>query len=180
MTLHERREEAASLFLKGFSVSEVAKRLGVTWDTAKGYKQWHEDRISHEAATNPQLLSDVLRNTIESLQEKDQIRAAAWRTYHTSISQQVKLQALNTARAASSDKDKLYGLLGVKQDFYVLVQNVTVVQNLILEFLQRELCEDDKTKLEDFLSRPEVQQFMGRSSVIELGAGEYEEVEQSA
>jgi multidrug efflux pump subunit AcrA (membrane-fusion protein) len=183
LSLSERREEASSLFLKGLTVAEVARKLDVTWDTAKGYERWHEQRIAKQAADNPQLLSDVLRNTVAQMAELDQVRAAAWRQYHTTDSAQVRLQALNTVRQATNDKAKLFGLFGVKQEFYVNVQNVTAVQSLMIEFLQREMCDDDRVKLEAFLATPEVQRFMGQAAslpVLELGTGDHEEVEATA
>lgn len=159
-TLTQRRHEAADLYTKGFTVSEVSDRLKVSWDTAKAYKRWHEARLESAAQAQPQLLQDVLKNTIQSLAELDQVRAAAWRTYHTSESKQVKLQALNTIRSAQADKAKLFGLFGVKQDFFIHVQNVTAVQGLLLDFLSRELCEADRQKLERFFEKPEVVQFL--------------------
>lgn len=168
LTLSERREEASELFAKGFNVSDVARRLKVSWETAKAYKEWHEERIANSANENPQMLQDVLRNTIASLAELDQIRKEAWRTYHTADSKQIKLQALNTIRSAQQDKAKLFGLFGVKQDFYVHVQNVTVVQGMILDFLGRELCEPDRRKLEAFLAKPELQRYMGQAQGIPI------------
>lgn len=178
LTLSERREEASELFAKGFNVSDVARRLRVSWETAKSYKLWHDERIENAATENPQLLQDVLKNTIASIGELDQIRKEAWRTYHTAESKQIKLQALNTIRQAQQDKAKLFGLFGVKQDFYVHVQNVTVVQNKILDFLSRELCEADRRKLEAFLATPELQRYMGQAQgipVLELGEGDDED-----
>lgn len=172
-TLSQRREEASDLFTKGFTVADVANKLKVSWDTAKGYKRWHEARLAKSAADQPQLLQDVLKNTIQSLAEFDQVRAAAWRTYHTSDSKQVKLQALNTIRSAQADKAKLFGLFGVKQDFFIHVQNVTAVQGLLLDFLSRELCEADRSKLERFFQKPEVVQFLAAASnlpQIEMGS----------
>lgn len=175
LTLSERREEASALYLKGFTPSEVAKKLHVTWDTAKSYKAWHEDRISQQAKENPQLLADVLKNTVEMLAELDQVRAAAWRTFHTAESRQIKLQALNTIRQAQQDKAKLFGLFGVKQDFYTLVVNVKTVQDRILEFLARELCESDRRKLETFLTSPELQQYMSLGALPEAPMSEEDE-----
>lgn len=183
LTLSERREQASELFAKGFNVSDVARRLKVSWETAAAYKRWHEERIESAATENPQLLQDVLKNTIASIAELDQIRKEAWRTYHTAESKQIKLQALNTIRSAQQDKAKLFGLFGVKQDFYVHVQNVTVVQNKILDFLSRELCEADRRKLEAFLITPELQRYMGQSQgmpILEIGEEETEEIDLSA
>lgn len=180
LTLSERRDRAAALFTKGFTVSDVARRLRVSWDTAKGYKAWHERRIATVAGENPQLLQDVLKNTILSIAELDQVRASAWRTYHTTESEQIKLQALNTIRAAGQDKAKLFGLFGVKQDFYVHVQNVNFVQSKLLEFMSKELCDEDRRKLEAFLMTPELQRFMGQAQgmpILEIGEDETEEVE---
>lgn len=180
MNLQERREEARALFLKGLTVAEVARKLGVTWDTANRYHELYEEWVEEEAGANPQLLSDVLKNTVQMIAELDQVRAAAWRQYHTAESKQTKLQALNTVRACQQDKAKLFGLFGVKQDFYVLVQNVKVVQDRLLDFLTRELCEEDRAKLEHFLQSPELQQYMGTNRdlpIIELGEGDYEEAD---
>jgi transposase len=162
LSLSERRDEASALFLKGLTVAEVARRLEVTWDTAKGYQRWFEDNLNAEATDNPQLLSNVLKNTIQMLHELDQVRAAAWRAYHGKhASPQTKLQALNTVRAATQDKAKLFGLFGVKQDVLVLVTNVKVVQDKLLQFMRDSLCEDDRAKLEHFLTSPELAQYMG-------------------
>lgn len=166
LTLSERREAASDLFLKGFTVADVAKKLDITWDTAKSYKRWHEKRITEQARANPQLLSDVLKNTVAMLAELDQVKAAAWRTYHgKGVGAQTRLQALNTIRQAQNDKAKLYGLFGVKQDFYTLVANVKLVQDRVLDFLARELCSEDRTKLERFLMSPELQQYMQTPSL---------------
>lgn len=161
LSLSERREAASTLYLKGFTVADVAKKLDITWDTAKSYKRWHEEQISKQARENPQLLSDVLKNTVAMLAELDQVKAAAWRTYHhKDTGPQTKLQALNTIRQAQNDKAKLYGLFGVKQDFFTLVASVKMVQDRVLDFLARELCADDRAKLERFLMSPELQQYM--------------------
>lgn len=182
MNLHERREEACSLYTKGLTVAEVARRLGVTWDTAKGYQRYYNERLSEAASTNPGLLSDVLKNTIAMLAELDQVRAAAWRAYHGKhASPQTKLQALNTVRAATQDKAKLFGLFGVKQDVLVLVTNVKVVQDKLLQFMRDSLCEDDRAKLEHFLTSPELQQYMQQPElpalpVLDLSEDDYAEV----
>lgn len=180
MTLQERREKASEYFGKGFNVSWVARKLSVTWDTAKSYQRWHEEQLAEKARENPQLLQDTLRNTIAAIAELDQVRAAAWTTYHTSESSQIKLQALNTIRQASQDKAKLFGVFGVKQDFYVHVQNVTVVQRMLVEWLQRNLCPNDRAALEAFLTSEDVARFMSNAAdlpMLEMGEEETEEVE---
>lgn len=178
MSLSERREEASSLYLKGFTVTEVARRLKVAWDTAKGYKEWHERRIEEEAASKPQLLSDVLRNTIAMMAELDQVRAAAWRTYHTAVSQQVKLQALNTVRSAGNDKAKLFGLFGVKHEVYATMANVKLVQDRLIAYMRDQLCDECKPGVEQLLMSPELQQYMNLPTLplLELSESEYEEV----
>lgn len=172
LSLSERREFASELFEKGFTVSDVARKLKVTWDTAKGYKQWWEDRLAEVAQANPAMLQDVLLNTVQSLAELDRVRAAAWRTYHTAESRQLKLQALNTIRQCQQDKAKLFGLFGVKQDFYMMVANVKVVQDRLLGFMRDELCEGDRAKLERFLTSPEMRQYMGLPELPSLPEGD--------
>lgn len=176
LSLSERREKASELFLKGLNVAEVARRLDVEWDTAKGYQRWHEDRIAKQAAENPQLLSDVLRNTVAMMAELDQVRAAAWRQYHTTESAQTRLQALNTVRQAGSDKAKLFGLFGVKHEVYALMANVKMVQDRLIAFMTNHLCDDDRTQLEALLMSPELQQYMGAPMLpmIELESQEVE------
>lgn len=175
----ERLERAFKLFTKGIEIAEVARRLHVSWDTAKRYHEKWQDSIAAEAEDNPELLRDVVRNTVQAIRELDLVRAEAWRTYHTSDSKQTKLQALNTIRQCQQDKAKLFGLFGVKQDFFDHVQRVNYVQAQLLAFMSEHLCDVCRENMARFLEGPELEQYMSMSSkmpVIELGEGDVEEV----
>lgn len=160
-TLAERRELAGELFAKQQSVAFVAKRLGVSWETAKSYKVWWEEQIAEEAASNPGLLRDTLRNTVAQLRELDLVIKEAWKIVHATgrdgdgnlyqTGNQTRLQALNTIRQASADKAKLYGLFGVKQDYFQFVQSVNAIQARLLEFMGETLCPSDREALAELL-----------------------------
>jgi hypothetical protein len=179
LSLSERREKATEYFLKGLTVADVAHKLNVTWDTAKGYKRWFEENVRSEAADNPHILSDVITNTFRALASSDQVMAALWKEYHTADSKQLRVQTLNAIRAVQQDKAKLFGLLGIKHEFYAKVQVVNAVQMKLLAFLQSELCEADRRKIDAFLTSPEIMRYMQESDMplVELGEGDYEEAD---
>lgn len=183
MTLKQRREQAFSMFAKGFSDSEIAKKLRVTRQTINNYRRKYEEAIQDEAISNPRLMQDALGNTIRSLHELDQIRENAWKEledrklerrvkcpncdhrfherFRDPVADHTRVQYLNTLLKAQDQRAKLFGVLGVKQEVFVLVAQVKYVQDKILEFLTRSLCLDDRRKLEEFLTtNPEISEYM--------------------
>lgn len=166
--LGERREKAFDRFAKGWTIKEVAEYLNVHVKTASRYKQEYEDRIEEIARANPGMLSEVLQNTIRALEELDTVRATAWREYEAKdtvdceecgaalsihrVSPQTRNQFLKTVLTAQEQRHKIYGLFGVKQEFFLMVQQVKQLQDALLEFMQRELCQADREKLDRFLA----------------------------
>lgn len=170
----ERLAKAFEFYGKGLDVAEVSRRLRVSWDTAKRYKEKWEASIDAEAQEKPELLRDVVRNTVQAIRELDMVRAEAWKTYHTADSKQTKLQALNTIRSCQTDKAKLFGLFGVKQDFFLYVQSVNIVQSRLLEFMAEKLCDADRDALAALLEGELAPYLPNTSSmpVLELSEGD--------
>lgn len=177
MSLSERREEAASLFRKGFTNADVARRLKVSPDTAASYRKWYEQRHQQEIADNPHFLNEVLSNTLKNLQEIDEVRKEAWRQYHKAEARQIKLQALNTVRACQQDRARIYGLLGVDQATSAMYANIKFVQDKILQFLNEAICDDDRGKLARMLATPEFQKYFGASGNVEVIDASFKELE---
>ena len=151
MSLRERREASAELFAQGNRVSDVAEELGVTWDTAKRYKDEYERRLQEQAERNPQLLREVVTNTFRSLEELDAIRRNAWKDYQEAVALQVRAQILGVLTRTQEQKAKLFGLLGVKPEVFVTINNVRIVQDRIISWMQSHLCDEDRDALESFL-----------------------------
>lgn len=151
LTLSERREEAYSLYARAYTVADVARKLDVSKDTAARYKQEWEERLDAQTAANPHLLRDVLRNTYQTLEETDAMRAAAWREYEDSTKRANKISALGRVRDALTLRANVLGVLGVKQEFYLHVQQVQAIQSRLLQFMRENLCAEDRRKLEQLL-----------------------------
>ena len=149
--LAERKKRAFELFLQGRSKLDVAEEIGVSEDTAHRYHAQYEEQIREEAEANPRLLLNYLENTIRALQENELIRSRAWERYEGSTSDTIKAQMLNIALKAQSERAKLFGLLGVKQEFFAHVQRVQHLQTRLIEFMRTELCDADRIKLERLL-----------------------------
>jgi transposase-like protein len=164
--LQQRKRLARDLFLQGYSVSEVADELTISVDTAIRYKQQYEAEIKEQARANPQLLTNVLENTVRAMEELDAIRREAWAKYHTTSHVQTQSNMLNIALKAQSERAKLFGLFGVRPEFMMHVQRVQMLQQKLLEFMQREMCTADKQKLESYLTG-ELRQFL-QADVLEL------------
>lgn len=179
LSLHERREKAAKLFSRGASNTQVSKELNVHPDTARRYREEYESDLITSARNNPQMLTDVLLNTMRALDELDQVRAEAWEMYEDALTEDgeprhsVRQTYLKTILTAQEQRAKLYGLFGVKAEFFAHVQNVRIVQQKLLQFMQENLCTQDRSKLEAFLTSDEVRRFMQQSGELpELPVGE--------
>jgi len=147
--LQQRKRLARDLFLQGYSVTEVADELTISVDTAIRYKQQYEAEIKEQARANPQLLTNVLENTVRTMEELDAIRREAWSQYHTTTHLQTRSNMLNIALKAQSERAKLFGLFGVKPEYMMHVQRVQLVQQKLLDFMQRELCPSCRQRLLD-------------------------------
>lgn len=151
MGIGQRKEVAFSLFVKGYTNAEVAREIGIHPDTVTRYRRSHEERLTAEAAANPHLLRDVLGNTLRSLEELDRVRMEAWKQYEAATSATVKKDFLNVITKAQSERAKLFGLMGVKQDTLVYINGVKQAQDKIMDFMAKELCAADRRKLEAYL-----------------------------
>jgi hypothetical protein len=148
----QRKELAYELFARGYSNREVARECAVTPDTAGRYrKQWQEG-VKAEAAANPGLLRDVLKNTVESLESLSRVRAQAWMQYERSgVSDSVKATFLNTVLKAEHERANILGLMGVKSDTAALFARIRQQQEQLISFMRDHLCDDDRRLLENYV-----------------------------
>jgi len=190
LSLRERREQAFRMYEQGYTPTEVAKELRVSRATAHTYKKKYEESIEEEARLHPGLMRDVLANTIRSLRELDRIRADAWKRLNEKrvhkyvecpdcgsdfdvvvrepASDQSRVQYHNVLIRAQEQRAKLFGVLGVKQEVFVMITQVKLVQDRILNFLQNNLCPHDRENLERFLlSDPEIVAYMASPGYID-------------
>lgn len=173
LTLSERREEAAQLVARGFTDTDIARKLGVSRKTARSYREFYERKLKAEVAERPDLLRDVLGNTVRQLREFDDIRKLAWENlrrrkktfsviceecshemeyvYQEPPTDTAIVQYQNVLLKAADARAKLFGLLGVKQEIFVEIQNVNLVQNKILAWMADNLDGDARAKLADFI-----------------------------
>lgn len=171
--LSQRRERAFELFARGYTNADVARDLTVHADTVARYRELYNERIHAQAAANPNFLKDVVTNTMRSLEELDRIRADAWqhmesrtvRVEHecpecehqwvekerVEISDQTRAQYHNVLLKAQDQRSKLFGVLGVKQEVFVAIMQVKIVQDRILEWMAQNLEGDVRDALADFL-----------------------------
>lgn len=182
LSLKQRREQAFRKFSHGESDMEVARSLKVSRKTAANYRRLYEESIEKSAVANPTLLQDVLKNTIRSLAELDQIRADAWQRLDSKPrkvkfdcsecgeqiaveldlppTDQARVQYQNVLLKAQDQRSKLYGVMGVKADVLVLVMNVKTVQDKLLEWLQRNLEGVQREALAHFMET-ELSEYLG-------------------
>lgn len=146
-----RKQRAFEMFGKGYSNVEVADDLQVTPGTASRYRKEYEAQLQSQVKANPELLKDVLGNTVRALEELDKVRAAAWEVHDNTNSENVRLSALGRITAAQDQRAKLFGLFGVKAEYFLHVEQVRAQQHKIIEFLTKELCPADRIKLEEYL-----------------------------
>lgn len=174
LRLKERRERAAVLFAQGYTVTDVARELGVSRTTATDYKHRYEESIAQEVQDNPGFLRDAVNNTMRLLKENDLVRASAWDSlndrpprsietkcpncgemveheYRDAPSDQTKTQLYNVILKSGELRAKLFGMLGVKQEVLIEIQSVNVVQNRIMGWLGDHLDGEQKEELASFV-----------------------------
>lgn len=151
MGIGQRKEVAFECFKKGYTNAETAREIGIHPDTVTRYRRAYEEQLAAEVQGNPHLLRDVLGNTLRSLEELDRVRAAAWKDYQEATSATAKKGFLDLAIKAQSERAKLFGLMGVKQDTLVYINGVKEVQDKLMDFMTKELCPADRAKLEKYL-----------------------------
>src|SRR5690349_14285475 len=127
-SLGQRRQRAFKWFAQGATVGDVARRLNVTEVTAGKYHQMWLERIEIEAAKNPYVLRDVVKNTIRSLQELDDRRAEAAKRYRMATTDANKQQWMKIQLHALEQRNKLLQLFGVKAEYMAQVQAVRTFQ----------------------------------------------------
>jgi tRNA G26 N,N-dimethylase Trm1 len=179
------------LFQRGFSDTDVSRKLKVARNTAKAYRTIYERKITEEARANPRLLQDVLGNTIRMLGEYEHIRKAAWKEY-AKADRKVEMECphceevvqiiypdpelrnklLNTAMKAQSERAKLYGTMGVKADALAAIAAVKHVQDALIKFMTEMLCDADRAKLITYLTSPEMAPYMGAAGTIDVESWE--------
>jgi hypothetical protein len=152
LSLGARKQKAVELFTRGWTPSAVAAEIGVTVGTAKRYHDQYEQDIAEQARAHPNLLREVVKNTIGALAEIEQLRQEAWRNYEDTANPQTRVAFLNTARAATADKHKVLQLFGVKAEYMAQVAVIQANQQKLLEFLAGHAwCDDDKLAVIEFL-----------------------------
>lgn len=150
--------------MKGWTIVAVAADLSVTEETASRYKHEYQDKIQQQAAANPSMLVEVLQNALVALDENDTIRRHAWEDFDNCDGMEVECDCgtvlvlpprpsttrnayLKTILSAQEQRAKIYGLFGVKAEFYQQVAHIKQLQDKLIEFMKRELCPEDRAKL---------------------------------
>lgn len=153
LSLSERRERAMRRFLQGYTNIDIARELGVTDETVARYRAEYEDQIRTQARERPDLLIRVVDNTVLTLQELELVRQTTWEEYQEAESPNTRATLLNTLVKIGQQKASLFGLFGVRQEFFLHIQKVERFQQALLEWMQRELCAEDRGKLEAFIAQ---------------------------
>lgn len=151
--LGARRERAFDLFKRGWTNVEVAREVDISPGTASRYRKIYDNQIKDAANANPEMLRDVLGNTLRSLGELDAIRKDAAERYLAATTDAARAQFLKIRLSAQEQRSRLFGLLGVKGEFVLHVQTVKARQDKLLEFMSEHLCPADRDKLEEFIIR---------------------------
>lgn len=193
LTRSQRIERACELFSRGYSDSDVARDLPVARNTARAYRAIYEERLKDRTAENPRFLHDIIGNTNRQLEELEQVRNALWKDFEQARSgieiecenceevMIVPIASMTTRNSimaniikAQDQRAKLYGVIGVKAEFYSMVAGVKAVQDALLAFMSAELCAEDREKLARYLDTPEIAQYLNTSPAA-ISAESWEE-----
>lgn len=176
--LSQRRERAYEMFARGYTNTDVARELNVNKDTVTNYRKKYESSLHAQAASNPGFLQDVVANTIRSLTELDRIRADAWKRlkdrkirievqcphcdeeftirHELPVTDETAARYHGVLLKAQDQRSKLFGVIGIKQEVFVAILQVKVVQDKILDWLGEHLTGSDREALAEFLESSEI------------------------
>lgn len=193
LTLSQRREKAYELFARGYTNKDVKERLHVSNDTVANYRKQYNERIHAQAAANPKLLQDVVSNVIRTLEELDQIRADAWKKMEPrtrkvkiecpecghrwkevesyEVSDQTRAQYLNVLLKAQNERNKLFGVIGIKQEAFSMMMQTQIVQNRIIEWMMNNLEGDIREALANFLETELSEYMQNQTPLASLTSG---------
>lgn len=173
-TRTERKQRAFKLYSRGYNPADTARKIGVSYDTASRYHKEWKALAKTSAVENPTLLKEVLQNTIQMLEELDQIRQEAWEQYETAETHTLKNAYLNTMLKAQEQRSRSLGVFGVKQEFFAYVQNIQIIQVKLMDFMRTELCADDRGKLIRMFEEGDLREHIEASIMptLEAAAGE--------
>lgn len=162
----ERIERAVELYNRGWTITDVARDLKVAMNTARAYKEIYESQLNQQVEDNPRYLQDIVGNTTRMIQENETVRRDAQkllksaekpvkvtceRCEHTfkipAQDYDVRNRILKTILSAQESRAKLFGAMGVKAEFVAMVASVGKVQEKLIQFMQDELCDEDRNKL---------------------------------
>lgn len=166
----ERLERAFELFAKGYSNVEVADDIHVHPDTVTRYRRVYESRIAQQAKDTPNLLRDVLGNTLRTLAELDRIRKEAWERYESASTDGARQKWMAIVLKAQDQRAKLFGLMGVKQDTLAYINGIKEIQGKLIEFMQRELCADDRRRLDEYIIQEFAEELAHIDTVADIEA----------
>lgn len=195
-TRSERIETASDYFRRGYSDSDVARKLKIARQTAAAYRVIYEQRLKEKTADDPAFLQDVVGNTNRMLSELDQIIRNVWKDVDQADKKikircdnceeislvvlpdlDLKAKLYGLALKAQQDRSKLYGVIGVKAEVIAKIQAVEFVQNALLKFMAEKLCQHDREALVEFLTSPALAPYMGgQAGVIEAESWEDEAI----
>ena len=191
LTREERLSQAFEGFAMGMSDVSIAKQLKVTRQTVGTYRGIYEERLSARARANPNLLRDVLKNTMRALEELDRIREEIWQhmqprkavTEHTCpecdaeftekeyiyVTDDTRSKYIGHLLKAQETRAKLLGVIGVKTEVIAAVMGVKTVADALMAFMAENLCAEDRAKLEELLMGPELRAYVaGDSNVLDV------------
>jgi hypothetical protein len=150
-------------------------KLGMTQQTVIKYRKEWELKLQQQAADHPQLLVDILNNTIK---QQEQLHEAIRQAYQDHEKASVGMlvvcpeceeeyiypfqnlalrnQIMKTIVSIHDQESKLLGLFGVKAEFFSHVANVQAFQMKLLDFCRNHLCDADRKKLEELMTSGEL------------------------
>lgn len=112
-------QKASSYFLKGWNHAEIARELDIPIVKAKHLIKEYKEFIQQRAQDDPDFLDRLAENTLELLDEVDQLKREAWEVYELAKDNQVMSQmapALKLAGEFTDKRAKLLQLMGARTD----------------------------------------------------------------
>jgi len=138
----QRREQVKKYFIRGLSYREMANLLGVSHETIRKDVNAVIDEILQALTTTEG--QNLIAETALQLKE---IEREAWRIYHSTDREHIKLQALQRAESA---REKLIKILQSLEVLRQAPQRVELsVQDRIVEELLRGIHDDGDTDASD-------------------------------
>lgn len=158
LSLPARRNKAYRLFLRGFSVAEIAEKVGVIEDTVRSYLKHYQQKLGDKIASNPDYLDRVIEHTFVELERLSDREKEAWERLELAQRSSDQTNLMNLIQRIGEQRAKILRLMDMRVEIVGKVERATQLQEALITYVQTCMCDECRGRLETYLDQLDLTQ----------------------